>query len=247
MKGFTNTLIDPYTTYWGKKIEHFVYEYNIDVLHIHDLYMLGAAFRANKKLKKRLKIVADLHENYAAALKYYHFSNTFPGKYIISVTKWEKTEIEWIQKADHIITVIDEAKNRYINLGVPDKKITVVANYVHPKFFLTKHRDENTETKYENKFVLSYTGGFDTHRGLECVIKMLTIIREKIPNVMLLLIGQGRNKQELIKLSQKLKVADLISFEGWQPPNKMPFYCKASDICLIPHLKNRAYRQYDTS
>ncbi len=237
MKGFANTMVDFYTWYWAKKIKKFVEECKIDVLHVHDLYLLGGAFRANKKLAKKLKIVGDLHENYASALKYYKFSNSFPGKYIISIPKWEKTEVKWTNEADHIITVIEEAKNRYIELGVPDKNITVVSNYVNSDFFLSAYTDGDMRNKFDDKFVLSYIGGLDTHRGLEAVIKSLLIIKQKIPNAILVIVGAGRNESDLVELAATLGVTDMVSFEGWQDSKKLPLYCEISDICLIPHLK----------
>lgn len=237
MKALTNTLIDPYTRFWAKKIKGFVEDFNIDVLHVHDLYLLGSAFKAKTKLGNKIKIIGDLHENYTAALKYYKFSNTFPGKYIISIPKWERTEINWVNEADHIITVIEEAKERYKQLGVPEDKITVVANYVNPDSFLSSYDNEDIRSKFKYKFVLSYIGGFDSHRGLESVIRSIPIIRKSIPNLMIVLVGAGKNEAELKELVSALHVQDNVSFEGWQSPEKVPLYCEISDICLIPHLK----------
>lgn len=237
MKGLTNFIIDPYTYYWSKKIISFVREYNIEVLHMHDLFMLGAAFRARRKLKATLPIVGDLHENYPEALKYYKFSNTFPGNLLISIPKWERTEKKWIQQADHIITVIEEAVDRYGALGLDVEKMTVVANYVRKDEFLKGTISSEMEAVYKNEFTLSYIGGFDTHRGIDEVIKALPLVRNEIPNVKLILVGAGRNEADLKALAHSLNIDDLIDFKGWQPPTALPSFISASDICLIPHLK----------
>ena len=50
--------------------------------------------------------------------------------------------------------------------------------------------------------------------------------------------GTGSNFESLVQLSKKLNIENYISFEGWQPHEKLSSYIKASDICLIPHLKS---------
>lgn len=237
MKGLTNTFIDPYSRYWGKQIAPFVKENNIEVLHVHDLYLLGGAYQAAEKIDFDIPIVSDLHENYPEALKYYKFSNTFPGNLLISIPKWEKTEIKWVNKADHVITVIEEAVTRYDKLGIDKNKISVVANYVNSDEFLNAEQDEDLINRFKNEFVVSYIGGFDTHRGLESVIKSIPLIKDEIPNFKLVLVGKGRNENDLKDLSTKLGVNDLIDFEGWQLPRMLPSYIMASNVCLIPHLK----------
>ena len=237
MKGFTNTFIDPYTRYWSKNLIKVIKKYSIDIIHAHDLYMLGAAFNANKKLSKKLPVIADLHENYPEALKNYKYTQVFPGKYIISIPKWERTEIEWLKKSDYVITVIEEAVERYVKLGIDAKKIHVVQNYVNADEFDSSTIDNEIVNRLSPYNTLTYIGGFDYHRGIEHVINSLPIIIQAIPDFKLILVGTGKNKDELIELSKTLNVEEHISFEGWQPPSKLTSYLVASDVCLIPHLK----------
>jgi len=218
----------------------FAKENCIQILHIHDLYMLGAGLIANRKLQ--LPLIADLHENYVEGLKHYRFANSFPGNILISIPKWAGKEVEWCNKADYLITVIEEAVERYKSIGIPEKKITVVANYVNQDEFLSPIKSgtkDNSEilNKFKDKFVVTYIGGFDIHRGIESVVKAMPKIIKECPNLQLVLVGNGKNLKALVRLSQDLKVDKYISFEGWQPPANLPFFIKASDICLIPHLK----------
>jgi len=240
LRALTNTLFDFYPHFWSNKIISFVNKYKIDILHIHDLYMLSSGFLAQKKLKKsnhNMQIVGDLHENYVEGLKKYKFSTTFPGNMLISIPKWEKTEIEWIKKLDYTITVIEEAVDRYSNLGINKDKFTVVANYVNPESFIVSKKFEDVKIKFKNNFLISYVGGFDTHRGLESVIRSIPKVKDHIKNVMFVLVGSGKNSESLLKLAKSLNIDKFVSFEGWQVPEKLPSYIQASDICLIPHLK----------
>ena len=234
-KALTNTFLNFYPHYWKKKIIQFALNNEIEVLHIHDLHILGAAISANKNLN--LPIVSDLHENYPEALKYYKFANTFPGNLIISKKKWAYKEKEWCTKADYIITVIEEAIQRYGNIGIPEEKITVIQNYVNEGDFLKYDEDQDILQKYRDKFVAIYVGAFDTHRGLESVIKALPEVVKEIPDFLLVLVGRGSNYSSLQKLAQELSVSNYVVFEGFQPQEKIPSYIIASSIGLIPHLK----------
>lgn len=237
MKGFTNTIFDLYTPYWTRNAIKLVNKYQIDAIHVHDLYLLGAAFLMNKKLKMEIPVIGDLHENYPEALKHYKFTQVFPGKYVISIPKWFETEKNWIEKADYIITVIEEATERYSKIGLDRNKITVVPNYVSSELFLKSYKQSSYVKKVNNFFSLLYVGGFDLHRGLECSIKSIALLKNKIPNIKLVLVGSGSNLNELKKLATDLEVMEHISFEGWQKPETLPKYIENSSICLIPHLK----------
>ncbi len=234
--GLNNTVFNLYPIFWSIHIKRFISNNKIEVLHVHDLWMLNSAFKANENFN--LPVVSDLHENFVHALNHYRFANTFPGNLLISKKRWKKSEVEWTNKADHIITVIEEAVERYKTLGIAEDKISVVANYVNLDSFLSSPIDENIVNKIKDSFTVTYVGGFDVHRGLESALKAVSIIAEEIKNFKLILVGTGSNFESLVQLSKKLNIENYISFEGWQPHEKLSSYIKASDICLIPHLKS---------
>ncbi|MCK5087844.1 MAG: glycosyltransferase, partial [Melioribacteraceae bacterium] len=111
LRGLNNTPLNFYPIFWSKHIKKFILKNDIDVLHVHDLWMLNSAFFANKKFK--LPVIADLHENFVEALNHYKYANSFPGNILISKERWKRSEIEWCNKADYLITVIEEAVERY--------------------------------------------------------------------------------------------------------------------------------------
>jgi len=234
-RGLINTILDFYTHFWAAATRKFIEQNQLDALHVHDLYLLGAAFAANKYFN--LPVIADLHENYVAGLKYYRFANTFPGNWLISQKKWAQKEIEWCRKADFLVTVIEEAVDRYAHLGIPHDKIHVVANYVNVDEFLDIEDDHHIVDRFKDNITATYIGGFDTHRGLETIINATPAIITQIPEFRLLLVGRGRNFDELRTAAKRLNISDHVIFEGYQPPHKVPSYIKASTLGLIPHLK----------
>ena len=238
LKGLNNTVLNFYPLFWSIHIKKFIKQNDIQVLHTHDLWMLESVYKANKKFN--LPVVADLHENFVHALNHYKYANTFPGNFIISKKRWKNSEIKWTKKANYIITVIEEAVKRYRSLGVDEDKIFVVANYVNLDSFLASTIDKSLLDKFKDKFTLTYVGGFDSHRGLECVIKSVPQLIKTIKNFKLVLVGSGSNYDDLVTLANSLNIRDYISFEGWQPNSKLSSYIKASNLCIIPHLKTKS-------
>lgn len=237
LRALTNTVINYYPYFITGKIKRLIKKYNICVFHVHDLYLFDVGLILRKKYFPELKLVGDLHENYVEGLKHYRFANSFPGNLLISIPKWEKSEVDWCLKYDHLITVIDEAVVRYSSLGIPREKLNVVANYVNRDEFLSAETDQKILDKFKGKFVISYIGGFDVHRGLASVIKAVAIVKERIPNIHFVLVGRGAIEPELKQLAKNLGCADNVSFEGFQSPKYLPSYIMGSDVCLIPHLK----------
>jgi glycosyltransferase involved in cell wall biosynthesis len=237
LRALTNTIFNFYPYLWAFFINKMVKRHQIDVLHIHDLYMFSSAFTYKKISDNKIPLIGDLHENFAEGLKHYKFSNSFPGNILISIKKWEKSEIEWSHKMDHILTVIEEAAKRYQSLGIPPEKIHVVANYVDIDEYLSQHVIAEITEKFKNYFNLTYTGAFDLHRGLEGVVNSLPGLLEEGSDIRLVLAGGGSNEKNMMEQAKNLGVFDKIFFEGWQKRKNFYSYIKASDICLVPHLK----------
>lgn len=236
LRGLTNTIFNFYPSYLARLLDQYLNKYQINILHIHDLYLFEAGLKIKEK-KPNIILVGDLHENYVEGLKSYKFSNTFPGNLLISIEKWQKSEIEWCNKFDYLITVIEEAVERYASWGIDKDKMYVVSNYVNLNTFKIENPDKNILEKFSNFNTLTYVGGFDSHRGLESAIKAVPLIAKKISNFKLVLVGAGRNFEDLKLLAKKLNVEEFIAFEGWQPHTQLSSYIEASKICLIPHLK----------
>ncbi len=116
------------------KIDHFISENRIDVIHIHDIRIAGSVFKANKKFD--LPVVLDLHDNLPENMKFYPHLNKFPGKYIISPKRWKTKEEEFIHKSDKVITVSPEFVEEVIDrTGINKDKMVLVPNSVRKSFY----------------------------------------------------------------------------------------------------------------
>lgn len=229
-----------YNRFWDYNIDQIIKTYKIDVLHVHDLPMLRTSLIAAKR--NNIPVVVDFHENYPGALPYYIDDGTFLSKMLlnmISINCWERYEISDSKAANHILVVVDEAKERLISLGIDENKITVLENTEDVEIFCSMKIDPEIKSSYEKDFILLYVGGFGgDHRGLLTVIKAMPIISKEIPNIRLVLVGDGPIKPKLKKVTKQLGLETKVTFIDWQPFTKVSSWIGRGDICIIPHNSN---------
>jgi glycosyltransferase involved in cell wall biosynthesis len=217
-------------------LRRMVAQERIEVIHTHDLPMVAIGRAVTRS--HGLPLVADLHENWPAALATYGYVRRFPGRILISPARWARHERRILPGADRIVVVIEEARDRLIEMGIEPRKIVVVRNTVAVDEFRGFGIDPSIGERFRGRYVLCYLGGFERHRGLEMVVEAMPQLARLVPNCLLLLIGSGSTEAGLRSMAERLGIADRVVFEGWQPFQRFPSYIQAADVCLIPHVRN---------
>ena len=215
------------------KIDDFIIKNSIEVLHIHDIRIAEAVFLSNKKF--HLKTVLDLHDNIPENMKFYPHLNKFPGKYIISPSKWRKKENEFILKSDKIITVSPNfAEDLIKKNNIEPKKVVVVPNNVRQSFYKKAVYSDVIAKKYSNKFVVLYLGDTNIRRGLLTAIRATEFLSKEIANYKLVIVGKNTTDSILKDETKKLNLEAFVDFEGWQDVSLFPSYIVASNVCISP-------------
>jgi glycosyltransferase involved in cell wall biosynthesis len=220
------------------KIEEFLLLNNIDIIHVHDMVIAEAAYNANKKFG--LPFILDLHENRPEIMQFYPHVNNLSGKLLINLENWKYKQQELMQKATRVILVTEEAKAYAVeNDGLDPEDICVVPNSVSPEIFYSYPIDESIISKYQDSFMVLYTGDTGLRRGTDTAIKSLVHLKEKIPAIRLVLVGKSKKDDLLLnELARKLGVDQYVEFLGWQDVSLFPSYILASKLCLSPLHRN---------
>jgi glycosyltransferase involved in cell wall biosynthesis len=219
-----------YFNFWRKKLTKILSQNSFDAIHIHDLPLAQIGWEMSQKFQ--LNFVLDLHENWPALLRISDHTNTFLGKILSTDSQWRKYELEFCNKADRVITVVEEATKRLAGLGIPTEKLLVVSNTLNSNSFVQPVSKPDPEF-----FTLFYAGGINRHRGLQYIIKGLKSIDNK-HNVRLWLLGTGSFVDKLKRLAENEGVAEKVVFFGWKAFSEMNEMMGKADVCLIPHLKS---------
>jgi len=217
------------------KIRDIIVEYKINAIHIHDLPLVNTGYVAAKKFN--IPVIADLHENYPAAVKFYQnkkitIKELFK-KIFLNYKRCRRYELRILKKVDKIIIVVPESYKRFKGI-IPKHKFSIVSNTVDIENFKNKKIDKKLTKKYKGKFIISYIGSFGPHRGIDTSIKAMQYINNN--KIILLLIGgKGNYIKEMKKLVKKLKVEEKVNFINWVPFDSVQDYIEVSNVCLVPH------------
>ena len=230
---------------FNKSLPEIIKENKIDVLHVHDLPLAKTGYLMAKK--NNLKSVLDLHENYAAALLTWFSWRKNPmirlkNKLFFNYNRWQNYENKIIKKYNNIIAVVEEMKDRIVaDTGIDEKKITVITNS-EKKAFANNFSSKNDIffNENEDKFIISYVGGFGPHRGLQIAIEGMQYVAKKNPKALLALIGPANKdvNDYLENLIDKFKIRKNVVIYGSQPFEKVVQIMKSSAINIIPHISN---------
>lgn len=222
-----------------KKCQDYISKRKFDVIHIHDLRLVKVGVLLGRQYN--LKVVADLHENYPAAIKSYTEDNSIKSiirrHTVDRYDRWVAYEKKILQEVDAVIVVVDEAKMRIArDCGVNKDKIYVVSNTESESGFGQMKVDLSVVDRYKDDFLISYIGGVDYHRGLDTVIKALPAIIKCNSSVKFLIVGGGSDdacKKYLQYLAYELGVGQFVEFAGQIPFSKVPSYIAASKMGVI--------------
>jgi len=218
-----------YFNYWEKILTRHLEKNDYHILHLHDLPLAKTVYKFSKKYGS--KFILDLHENYPALLNISPHTKKLLGRLAHSNRQWEQYEKQYIAKADGLVTVVQEMKQRiepYANC-----EIAVVEN--------TPYLDELKIYDFtpDNNFItLVYSGGVAYHRGLQTVIDGLRLVIKQNRKIRLFILGNGSYESILKKQVIESELENNVLFFGWVTPEKMFENIYKSDIALIPHIKS---------
>ena len=159
------------------------------------------------------------------------------GKIVSSTLSWIERIIvmRLMNQADIVIPVGASMKDHLLEKGISSKKMIVLPQGVDMERFLSAD-GQSIRTKYEldGSKVIVYSGKMDKERNLDILIRAFADVRKK-NDAKLLMVGDGNDKKNLIRLAEELGVASDILFVGWFVQSKVPNFIAAADIgvCLV--------------
>ena len=139
------------------------------------------------------------------------------------------------RSCDRLVVVTPAFKEYLVeHWRVPDEKIFVVENGVETSLFsrLTPNTALRRAIGAEEKFVVSYIGTMGNAHGLETLLEAAALLRERAPEVLFLMVGEGAEKARIVSLAHSRGLTNM-RFVGQQPREKIPAYITASDVCLV--------------
>ncbi len=220
----------------------FIRDEGIEVLHVHDLPLAGSV--AGAAQRAGLPWVLDLHENYPAGLQTWMEHKTNPvvllkNRLLMGYPRWVRYEAKMVERADAVIGVVDEMKDRLVRLhDVDPDKVSVVTNSEWRDFMDQYPALEEVADSYPGEYLILYLGFFGPHRGVDTVIRAMPRILEQVPNARFLIVGRGSYQPDLEQLAGELGVRERVVFAGFKPYAEIGSWMRRADVNITPHKRN---------
>jgi len=144
------------------------------------------------------------------------------------------------------IIVMTPNLKRYLikKYKIQSRKIIVIENGVDSEILkpLEKNLCKSKLKLNKNYYYLCYVGNFTPWQGLESLIKSFKESSISFPNIKLLLIGDGKLKDNLVRLSKDYGLENKVIFVGKVKHKLISYYIGSSEICFAPFTKERNKR-----
>lgn len=232
-----------YELLWKSKIEKFICENSIDILHAHDLYMSRSAHLAIKSLRKSTPIVLDLHENFPYAIQSYNWTKGRIRSFISKPSSWLRKEAEYLNYASKLIVLSETFKQDLLHRYefINENDIISFPNVIDFRQFEKFKVD--TKIQKSEKVTLMYFGAVAERRGIFDAIDVFKKGLDNELNIELLIIGpvDKADKKKFFNEINDSKLNDKIIYIPWIDISELVTYLNISDIFLSPLLKNKQH------
>jgi glycogen synthase len=202
---------------------------SFDIIHAHDWLTARAGMRAKMLTGKPL--VVHFHSIEADR------SGTIGGGNPLV------REIEEMSMliADRIIAVSQHTKNGIMReYGIPEDKIEVVHNHFDPSGLLPADGANAytylNEMKQQGYRVISSVGRLTVQKGLPNLIRAFTEVVARAPKTLLLMVGSGEQRNELVGMAAEMGVGQNVLFADFQRGKGYRDAYAVADLFVMPSI-----------
>ncbi len=140
--------------------------------------------------------------------------------------------------AKKILCVSEPAKQHLVaNWQVSPEKIVVMPNGVDIDLFKPGNSQSalRSELGLNGHQVVSFVGGFQPWHGLDILVESFAMCLKEVPKAKLLLVGDGRAREEVEKSIKKFGVEANVIITGFVAQHRVPEYLAVSDLAVMPY------------
>jgi len=193
-------------------------EKNIDLVHFHSpLFTFSHGIIKNKKTPMIMTVhyLLDVKLNDAASVIY----NRFIKKLTLFIAK----------NVDKLICVNEDYISVFKKWGIDSDKLIHIPNGVDTKKF--SPGKSKIKKNFKNNKIILYFGRLHYQKNVDLLIRSFKLIKEKIQNSKLIIIGTGTDFDKLKRMSVEDK--DII-MTGFIPDEQLIDYLRAADLAVFP-------------
>lgn len=120
---------------------------------------------------------------------------------------------------------------------VPQHKVHILHPGADTTYFVPKPVDDGRRVAlgWDGRTVLLTVGRLQQRKGQDMLIRALGAIRQKIPNVLYSIVGEGAERHALERLAEELGVRDAVEFRGEPNDAELRQCYQQCDLFILPN------------
>lgn len=200
--------------------------YEINEFQFKSIFKKLKGIRKLKKLKKELKINTAI--SYTTVANFYNVVSKNKEKTIISIRNHLSTKKEGLIAtichklstflSDLIICCSKSVKLDQIKkYHVKEYKLKVITNFCDINYLSELKKAEKTLENVPKEDYFITIARLEIHKGHEHIIKAMSLLIKKYPDIKLLIFGRGKRLEYLKQLVKKYNLYKNIIFKGFNP------------------------------
>ncbi len=177
------------------------------------------------------------------------WEDTHTARYGMGERTLRYRTIRWLENlalngADLCCVICEALRNEVQSRGVPAEKIVVVPNGADVRSFVPGPPDEELQQSMglNGKVVAGYIGSFNNYEGLDLLVQAVDGLTGQIPNLHLLLVGDGEMMPTLRTMAQQGAAGEKIIFTGSIPHKDVAKMYRLCDLLVLPRRDTRLTR-----
>lgn len=165
---------------------------------------------------------------------------TCEGSLRYRVTRALETYV--LKRAQAVTCICEGLRSDIVNRRIPVEKVTVIPNAVDVEQF-SFGGEPDTQLQEQlglsGARVLGFIGSFYAYEGLALLLEALPKMRERVPEIRVLLVGGGPQEPALKAQAHALGVMDQVIFTGRVAHTEVNRYYDLIDVLVYPRLSMR--------
>jgi glycosyltransferase involved in cell wall biosynthesis len=204
---------------------------DIDIIHCHHPFLLG---RVGQKLgdKYGIPVVYTYHTRYK---EYCHYLPSGVDK--LFGTALDKMIQNFCNNSDLIFAPTGGMTSYLDELGVETNVKVIPTGIKLDNYQKVKIGDYQEELGIKDKDILLFVGRLAAEKNIEFLIRSLEpVLKDDSKDLKLLMVGDGPEKNNLIKMSEDLGISDQVEFLGKKNRTELIKLYKLADIFVFSSL-----------
>jgi len=221
----------------GRRIEDVVAEVRPDILHAHSP-VLNALPAIRVGRRNGLPVVYEVRSLWEDAVVTNGISRAVDLRYRAA----QLLETHALRRADAVTTICQGLRGELTARGIPGEKVTIIPNAVDRAAFSGSGTPDSALAErlgLTGKIVLAFFGSFYFYEGLHLLLQALPSLRQRHPDLAVLLAGGGPEEVRLRQLGQRLGIGDIVVFTGRIAHEEMRRYYDLADLLVFPRVSIR--------